>query len=80
MGTLDKVVGIKECADNASWWHGGGGHWMRASSNTCVVAIRNGRTLSIGQYVTVNRAGLMAPNARTSMDERTDGAACSRVR
>ncbi|CAM2191249.1 protein of unknown function [Paraburkholderia kururiensis] len=36
-------------------------------------------TLGIGQRVSYETPGLTAPNIRTSVQERADGAACSRV-
>lgn len=76
--TRDKAVDNSECTGSASCSTAVVVAWAPVHSRTCVTGRQNGSTLIIGQRVTANTPGLTAPDMRTSNDERTDGAACSR--
>ena len=51
---------------------------MTPRKETRVLEVRDESTLGIGQCINQETPGLTAPNMRTSVGERTDGAACSR--
>jgi hypothetical protein len=51
---------------------------MPLRSKTRVTWLHDESTLGIGQCVNQKTPGLTAPNMRSLVGERTDGAACSR--
>lgn len=76
--TRDQAVGNTECAGGASCGHDARARRIPPRSKTRVTGIRDEGTLGIGLCVNYKTPGLMAPDMRTSVDERADGAACSR--